>query len=77
MSTAEILDELAKLTPAERRQIAERLAELDRGTIDLRSRGIDVAGAAELRAQLGAFADDWGSPEMECYDDYDAAKAHL
>lgn len=77
MSTAEIIDELAKLTPAERRQIAERLAELDRGTIDLRSRGIDVAEAAELRTRLHAFADDWGGPEMACYDDYDAAKAKL
>jgi hypothetical protein len=77
MSTAEILDELAKLTPAERRQIAERLAELDRGTIDLRSRGIDVHAAAELRSRLGAFTDDWGSPEMASYDDYDAAKAKL
>ena len=77
MSTAEILDELAKLTPAERRQIAERLAELDRGTIGLRSRGIDVPAAEELRSRLGAFADDWGSPEMASYDDYDAAKAKL
>jgi hypothetical protein len=77
MSTADILDELAKLTPAERRQIAERLAELDRGAIDLGSRGIDVSAAAELRSRLGAFADDWGGPEMASYDDYDAAKAKL
>jgi hypothetical protein len=77
MSTAEILDELSKLTPSERRQIAERLLELDRGAVDLRSRGLDVPAAAELRARLAVFADDWGSPEMESYDDYDAAKAKL
>lgn len=77
MSTADILDELSRLTPAERRQIAERLSELDRGTVDLRSRGLDVPAAAELRARLAAFADDWGSPEMASYDDYDAAKAKL
>ena len=46
MSTAEILDELSKLTPSERRQIAERLLELDRGAVDLRSRGLDVPAAA-------------------------------
>jgi hypothetical protein len=77
MSTAEILDELSKLTPSERRQIAERLLELDRGAVVLRSRGLDVPAAAELRARLAVFADDWGSPEMESYDDYDAAKAKL
>lgn len=77
MSTAEILDELAKLSPAERREIAQRLAELDRGNIDLRVRGIDALAAADLRSRLGAFAEDWGSPEMASYDDYDAAKSKL
>lgn len=77
MSTAEILDELARLTPAERRQIAQRLAELDRGTIDLLSHGIDSATAGELRSRLAPFAEDWGSPEMALYDEYDSAKAKL
>ncbi len=40
--------------------------------IDLISRGIDEAHAAELRARLGAFAEDWDSPEMDIYDDYEA-----
>ena len=44
---------------------------------DLRERGIDAAQAVELRAQLGAFAEEWDSPEMTIYDDYDAAKAKL
>lgn len=43
--------------------------------IDLQSRGIDEAHAAELRARLATFAEDWDSPEMDIYDDYDAAKA--
>jgi hypothetical protein len=43
--------------------------------IDLRSRGIDEAEAARMRASLAAFAEEWDSPEMDIYDDYDAAKA--
>ncbi len=41
--------------------------------IDLRTRGIDEARAAELRARLAAFAEDWDSPEMSVYDSYDEA----
>jgi len=41
--------------------------------IDLRSRGIDEAQAADLRARLAMFAEDWDSSEMDIYDDYDAA----
>jgi len=41
--------------------------------IDLRARGIDEGQAAELRARLGTFTEDWESPEMSIYDDYDAA----
>ncbi|MEK7728850.1 MAG: hypothetical protein AAB354_10585 [candidate division KSB1 bacterium] len=45
--------------------------------IDLRSRGIDEAQASDLRARLASFAEDWNSPEMDIYDNYDAAKANL
>jgi hypothetical protein len=45
--------------------------------IDLRARGIDEAHAAELRARLATFAEDWDSPEMAVYDDYDAVKARI
>jgi hypothetical protein len=45
--------------------------------IDLRARGITEAEAAEMRDRLAAFAEDWNSPEMEIYDNYDAAKAKL
>ncbi len=42
--------------------------------IDLRSRGIDKIHAAELRARLAVFVEGWNSPEMDIYDDYDAAR---
>lgn len=45
--------------------------------IDLNARGIDESQAADLRGRLATFADDWNSPEMDIYDDYDAAKARL
>jgi hypothetical protein len=46
-------------------------------SIDLRSRGIDETQAADLRASLATFAEDWDNPEMDIYDNYDAAKARL
>jgi hypothetical protein len=77
MSGAEILNELAKLTPAERAEIVRRIAALDGGAIDLESRGINAEAAAELRARLEPFATDWSSPDMAAYDRYDAAKADM
>ena len=44
--------------------------------IDLVSRGLDSA-AADLRGRLATFAEEWDSPEMDIYDDYDAARADL
>ena len=43
---------------------------------DLREHGIDPKQAAELRARLATFAEDWNSPEMAIYDHYDAARTH-
>ena len=34
-------------------------------------------GRQNSGAQLGTFAEEWDSPEMEPYDNYDAAKAKL
>jgi hypothetical protein len=45
--------------------------------IDLRARGIDEAHAAELRARWTTSVEDWDSPEMAVYDNYDAGKARL
>jgi hypothetical protein len=50
---------------------------LEPRSVELRARGIDEAQAVELRARLATFAEDWESPEMDIYDDYDAAKAKL
>jgi len=41
--------------------------------VDLRAHGIDEEQAAELRARLTPFAADWNSPQMDVYDNYDAA----
>jgi len=38
------------------------------GAIDLSDRGIDEIAAANLRARLQAFAEDWDRPEMGAYD---------
>lgn len=43
--------------------------------VDLRARGIDEEQAAELHARLASFAEDWNSPEMDIYDNYDAARS--
>ena len=40
----------------------------DGGTVDLSQRGISPAQAADLRARLSAFEEDWNSPEMDVYD---------
>lgn len=55
-------------TPAnveEARVIVTFLAE---GVVDLSKRGIDETQAANLRARLGTFAEDWEQPEMGAYD---------
>jgi hypothetical protein len=38
------------------------------GDIDLSSRGIDPSRAADLRARLRTFCEDWSRPEMDVYD---------
>jgi hypothetical protein len=47
------------------------------GIVNLPERGINEAQAAELRARLASFADDWESTEMADYDDYDANRRKL
>ena len=42
------------------------------GYVDLRERGIDEKVAADLRARLATFAEDWDSPEMDIYDQYES-----
>ena len=38
------------------------------GSVDLADRGIDESDAANLRARLATFAEDWERPEMGAYD---------
>jgi len=68
-------------------ELAESLNDILEGTrvivsfirsnaIDLASQGIDKAQAEVLRASLAAFSEDWNSPEMSIYDDYDAVKVN-
>lgn len=49
---------------------------LDSPDIDLRRQGIGGPQAAELRAALATFGD-WSEPEMDIYNDYDAAKTSV
>ena len=46
-----------------------------RRLIDLPTRGIDEAQAADLRSRLASFVEEWESPDMDLYDDYDSANA--
>lgn len=46
------------------------------GEIDLSARGISPAQATQLRASLAPF-EDWNEPEMDSYNDYDAAHSQL
>jgi hypothetical protein len=38
------------------------------GSIDLRQLGISKEQAADLRARLSTFAEDWQRPDMDVYD---------
>ena len=45
--------------------------------IDLRAHGISREQAADIRARLMPSAEVWEQPEMDVYDDYDAAQSGL
>lgn len=68
------LEEVPNNVPEESRVI---VTFLDSTVIDLQALGIDEEQAADLRGRLATFAEEWESPEMDIYDDYDAAKANL
>ena len=40
------------------------------GEVALVAMGISQAEAAEMRARLSTFAEDWDRPEMDVYDEY-------
>ena len=41
---------------------------LEPNSVDLRARGVDESQAAELRARLKTFTEDWERPEADVYD---------
>ena len=45
--------------------------------INLSACGINEEQAADLRTRLTTFAEEWDSPEMDIYDNYDAVKTNL
>jgi len=69
--------EIPKLPPSLPEETPVIVTFLDPGQIDLASRDIDEALAADIRSRLAAFAEDWERPEMDDYDRYDAVKANL
>ena len=67
-AAANLLSAYESLAPEEKQEFVEEL--LGRSPlIDLRDRGIDEAQAADLRARLKAFAEDWDRPEAAIYDE--------
>jgi hypothetical protein len=69
--------ELPKLPTNLREDTRVIVTFLEPNPIDLRRRGINKAQAAEIRVRLATFADDWDSPEMSIYDNYDTIKHGL
>ncbi len=56
-------------TPPSVSQARVLVTFLDSKEIDLAARGINEPQAADLRARLSAFAEDWNRPEMDIYDE--------
>lgn len=69
--------ELLKTPANVREETSVLVTFLSAAGADLRDQGIDEAEAADLRARLATFADDWENPKMDVYDNYDAVKASL
>ncbi len=85
MSAADIVNQRPGLTEAQRRralEIGARIealqAELEKllsqpenppAGIELHDRGISETQAADLRARLKTFAEDWNRPEAAIYDE--------
>jgi hypothetical protein len=64
--------ELAERPEGLKEESRVRVTIVPTDAVDLRERGMEEAQAADLRNRLAAFAEDWDSPEMAIYDDYDA-----
>ncbi len=67
-------DATNRIDAIEQKALRKLMEKQDTNDIDLESQGIDRAQAHILRSSLATFSDDWDSPEMSIYDNYDAAK---
>ena len=55
-------------TPADVEEARVIVTFVSEDSVDLVARGIDESEAANLRARLATFAEDWERPEMGAYD---------
>lgn len=69
--------ELVKVPSKLREETPVLVTFVEPDNVDLRAQGIDEVQAADLRARLATFVEDWSSPEMDVYDNYDVVKASL
>ena len=70
--TVQLLQAFEKLPAEEREEFIQevlRRARPTNGSVDLAKRGIQEAQAADLRARLKTFAEDWDRPEAAIYDE--------
>lgn len=75
----QILETIRVLAPEKQRAVLKFAESLQNqassdfssadNSVDLVSRGINEAQAAELRSRLQTFAEDWNRPEMVAYDE--------
>lgn len=78
MTNLGLIEKISNLPPqriSEVEDFVDFLAEKDAvairngsQSVDLRELGIEAAEAAEQRAALSSFAEDWERPEMDVYD---------
>ena len=66
----ELIEKLARKAPGEdlARSSSGANGHGEKQQIDLREHGISREQAADLRARLSTFAEDWNAPEMDIYD---------
>ena len=71
MSAAQIIEELPRLTALELEAVRRKLAEMaaETSVVGLHDRGISQSQAADLRARLKTFTEDWDRPEAAIYDE--------
>jgi hypothetical protein len=69
------LEQLPVNVPEETKAIVSFIEAEEEG-VDLSTYGIDETEVESLLANLAPFAEDWNSPEMSIYDNYDDAKSN-